>query len=601
MDTTVLHGIIDQGDSMTAKHGCFGIFNLSSLNRSLKWKLNSILILSACIPLVLIGLTSFFSIVSIQKNKIATGIHSSLKQTRLGIENTFNNLNYASKQLVLDGKIGEDLDKYISTDNAYDKIRLKAEIEKSLRIINFSNHDLGLMFYYLPEEKTKVQFENLEVQKDFDIKSLPLITNKNGVSFYGPHRTAYRYGNNIVLSMVREAYIPGKKNVFVYMETNYKIVKAHLNTQKYGMAVCHFLLDANGDIAFVEENQDFGGRDIFRDFIRSWPKPSGKSDLLLFKEMSEMGWSIGAAIKKQDFNREIDKWMLQFGIITLLTLLISAFFGVSFYRRIYNPIKILSGQIKLVGNSKFDSPLSLTKVQEFDSLLTEFDGMRVKIQRLLDEVEQKERSKRNLEAERLLYQINPHFLCNSLDTVRWMARLNGQTEIDKTVSSLNRLLHYNLRINGELTTVKEEVDVLEDYVAVEKSRYDFEFEKIIDSSVLGISIPRFILQPVVENALKHGVKDSGKITLTIKREGESHILIEIADNGCGISEEARQAILSENDICENRRIGLGLRYIRNKLNIYYDDTAVFDIRNVEPSGTAIILKLPVGYEEGLKP
>ncbi len=562
---------------------------------TLKNELTRILVFSSLIPIAFIGIMSYYTISSIQQNKVTLGIYSALNQARQGIENTLNNLNYASKQLALNGEIGKNLDAYLSGGNSFEKFSMRNSIEDSLRVINFSNQDLGLMMYYLPDAKTgsKILFENLQVKDDFDISQLPFIFEQNGISYYGPHKTAYKYGNNIVLSMVRKACRVGDTDVYVYMETNYKLVQRIINGNNYAMNVCHFVVGESGQVVFHEENKYTEIQPLLSNIRAKTPDFELRDGFYVFKVRSEAPWQLGTVIKKSDFNSEMNTWLYQYFLITIITLIISVFFALTIWRKVYHPIRIIRNQIKLVGNSQFDSPLIHTNTEEFDHLLDEFSAMRQKIQALLIEVEEKERRKRYLEIERLLYKINPHFLHNTLDTIRWMALLSDNDDIGRTVSALNRLIHYNLRDQGDLVLVSEELEVIKDYISIQKMKYEFNFELEVDDKFLNASIPRFILQPIVENAFKHGVMDNGLITIKIYNDNDKYLVFDILDNGTGIQEDARKRILNSKWDDLDGSIGIGIRYVKSTLQRHYEDRAFFDIYSPEGQGTAVTLKIPL--------
>lgn len=182
--------------------------------------------------------------------------------------------------------------------------------------------------------------------------------------------------------------------------------------------------------------------------------------------------------------------------------------------------------------------------------------MREQIWELFAEVERKEKRRVDLEVEKLLYQINPHFLMNTLDTVHWLALMNGQNEIDRLVSSLNKLLHYNLGKLGAASTINEEIEALKQYLTLQQIRYDFKFDvqMHVDEEVMSMPVPRFILQPLVENSLYHGLSDDGYIRVDVNLTNA--ILISIQDNGSGMSEETIHNLLHNPDI-ENKKSAWG--------------------------------------------
>jgi two-component system sensor histidine kinase YesM len=182
---------------------------------------------------------------------------------------------------------------------------------------------------------------------------------------------------------------------------------------------------------------------------------------------------------------------------------------------------------------------------------------------------------------------------NTLDTAHWLAVMNGQNEIDQLVVSLNKLLYYNLGKLGEQATVREELDALREYLTLQQIRYDFQFNVRVeaDEHVLDMIIPRFILQPIVENALYHGLNDQGSIRVDVKYDG----LIELSvhDNGEGMTEETIEHLL-HNDQVEKRKVGMGIgmNYVKRMIEFYYDGQAGMQIKSELGKGTSVILRLP---------
>ncbi|MFK7691976.1 sensor histidine kinase [Paenibacillus sp. HJGM_3] len=203
--------------------------------------------------------------------------------------------------------------------------------------------------------------------------------------------------------------------------------------------------------------------------------------------------------------------------------------------------------------------------------------------------------KSRLEVEKLLFQINPHFIHNTLDTVRWLARLKGQEQIEDLVSLLNKVLYYNMG-KGGTATLGREIACLKDYVALQQIRYDFQFEVEIqtEDGLMDVPIPRFILQPLVENAIYHGLGDDGCVEVKTGFEGEDKIRIEVKDNGLGMREEEIGRLL-DNGADERRKkgMGIGIHYVNRMIKVQYGDQASLTITSGPGSGTSIVLLIPI--------
>lgn len=562
---------------------------------SLKFRLIIVLVLISMFILALMGSLSHYSIHSIQKNKIQDGIYSSLTQQRTSIENLLNNLNYTSQQLAFDGGVGADVLKFLTTDKPFEKAELSDRIETNLRLINFTNPQLGLMLYYLPNENKRMLFETLTVRPDINLENLPLIIQQGGTSFYGPHKTFYRYGNSIVFSIIRKVSASRDYDIYVYIESNYKMLNDLLTAKLYGMDSTHFILDSQNKIVFSQDSTNFPTGMTFALGIPTTGYKKYES-YYLFGSTSDQQWTIVTAVKKSDYNREISKWAEQFVFLGIISLIVSFIFALVIWRTLYRPINVFSKEIQLVSENQFHSLTQHTHNKEFDELLSNFNNMRDKILTLIKDVEEKERFKRHLEVEKLLYQINPHFLYNTLESVKWLAIMNNQTDIEKLISSMSRLLQYNLGKNGRIVSVRDELEALQDYITIQKMcrETDIEVEIKCEPGTMDILMPRFVLQPLVENAIYHGIKGEGEISIQIRKVQNGFAEIIIADDGEGMEQEELNGIECKILPKNNRKgMGIGLNYVKSMLEQYYGEHAEMRLYSKKMKGTTVVLKIPV--------
>ncbi|WP_314585151.1 histidine kinase [Paenibacillus terrigena] len=522
------------------------------------------------------------------QQKIENGIQNTLVQTRINLENTLSNMEYASLQLSQEGSVGQSLSKLLASQRVFEQMQLTTEIQRNMNLVNFTNPYLGVILYYFSDPK-EFRFQNRDIRTDFEIEALPLLSQVKGASFYGPHTTAYKHSHNSVFSMTRPIDVPGMKphSVYIYLETNLTLFEKIINKKQYGMSASHILLNQNGKVAYSDDpklfppNSDFSLQSTASDYF--------------FQESSEQGWSIVVAIQKRDFEKEFRSWLLKYGGISLASVAISIALALLVWRTVYRPIRKILKEIRLMSGSKFNSQLKLTNIREFDTVLYEFDRMRSNIKELFAEIEQKERTKAHLEVEKLLYQINPHFIHNTLNTIQWIARMNGQDEIDRLVSIFTRVLHYNLGKEGAIVTLNEELGALKDYVALQRIRYDYQFDVRfeIDEALLVQTIPRFILQPIVENALYHGLGDeAGVIEVTVVTQ-DGYMNIQVKDNGAGMTEEEVSRLLLHRSDTRKAGLGIGLNYVVRMIDVHYGESGRFHIESQIGQGTAMILQLPM--------
>lgn len=549
------------------------------------------LIVTTMIPLALIGTISYASIYSVLENKAERGVRSNLHQVMLSLESTLDQLNHASQQLALDGRIGKNLDLYLKAD-IYEKKQLLDEIKNELSLVTFTNPSMGLAFYYFANSG-KVMFENYSIEEGVDILDLPVLSKLGTISYNGPHRSLNPWDGHQVFSIVRNVNLADEENVYVYIETSFKLAESLLSMDQSVADTAHLIVDSEGRILFSEDEKLFPTGSLYASGERN---QNGYAGHYFFEELNEkQNWRLVAAIPKASYDRELRSWLLQFAALTILSLAAGCLVAWILWRTVYEPLKKLSQDMRLVPYSKSQSNGRMASIMEFDRIHNSFESMRSRIEMLLLEAEQREQRKARLEVEKLMHQINPHFLYNALDTVRWLARMRGEKEIDKLVSSLNKILHYNLN-KGETAQIRDELEALQNYMSVQSARYQFHYEIDFqaEESNLDWFIPRFILQPLVENALLHGLKDDGRIWVRIAAEG-SDALIEVRDDGIGMTEEQLRKLRdTETDSAPSAAgFGIGLNYVRKVIALHFGDRAKLFIESEPDTGTIITLRLPI--------
>lgn len=565
---------------------------------SFKKRLFINLMISSLIPLILIGYISYISIFSLLNNNVENGIQNNLKQIRISLGNAFNNLESSSLQLALDNnQISNKIDEYLKTDNLMNKYYLQKDIIDSIAVLNAVKPDLGTIFFYLAG-KNEIIFKNQGIDSGFNLKNLPIISEDINFRLSGPHKSANFNTNNLVFSIDRKVYFINDADLHVFIETNFKHFEDLLSSQQYDLAVSHVLINSLGEVVYSQLNDDFPvGTLIDKSKLSDKIKTEAiKNDYYVFAEKGQHDWYVLAAISKKDYNYVINKWVVNFALFAFLSILCSALLAYSTWKIVYRPLKRLNGEISLMAQSQFDSAVKKTGINEFDNVLGRFQDMKSKIVALFKEIEDKERKKREIEVENLLHQINPHFLHNTLNTIQWLAKMNGQDEIDRLVALFARVLHYNLGKEGGIVSLNEEIGVLKDYIELHKFRYDnqFDIEMDIEADLMDVKIPRFIMQPIVENALYHGLKyDNGSIKVTVT-DNNGYLWITVRDNGVGMSEEDIKALTAEKpDEHKRGGMGIGLSYVKRILDVYYGDEAVLNVKSEVGKGTTFLIQLPI--------
>jgi two-component system sensor histidine kinase YesM len=566
-------------------------------NVTFKNRIIVIILISSLAPFICLGYISYLTIDSIIGNKVASTLQSQLKQDLLMLENSLNNVNHVSQLLAYGGGTNKLIEQLATVTDSYERLELMNEINSELNVLSFSNPNIGLLMYYYPDTKL-YDFENFRVRGDFAPEQLSVLAEYPEITYFGPHMSFNGSMNQYVFSVIRKVNLLDQ-NVYVYIETGRNaIVSIFAPQNRKDSSRRLLLLDEAGRIAFSEVPDQFPENQRFPDFKPDMSAGYVK-EYFWNREISNQGWSIVSVLPEGELNQERNRWLLTMAGISLVFLFVAVFLAWLVWKMVYRPLDKFNKEIKSLIQSNEEEQTQLVHIPEFDFLLYQIRSMKGKIWGLYEEIERKEKRRVALEVEKLLYQINPHFLMNTLDTVHWLAVMSGQKEIDKLVLSLNKLLYYNLGKMGESSTIGDEVEALKEYLQLQQIRYDFQFDVDIDAdeSSMALNCPRFILQPLVENALYHGGSDDGYIYVGVKYQ-EAMLQITIQDNGVGMSQETIDQLL-QNDPDDSYKVGMGIgmRYVKRILEASYGDMAKLEIRSEIGKGTVISLCLPAAGGE----
>ncbi|WP_235441369.1 sensor histidine kinase [Paenibacillus sp. IHB B 3415] len=236
---------------------------------------------------------------------------------------------------------------------------------------------------------------------------------------------------------------------------------------------------------------------------------------------------------------------------------------------------------------------------EIGFLITNYNEMISRMDELVNHVQKVEMLKKEADFKMLQAQIQPHFLYNTLETMRMLARSNKDYKVAEMALSLGNLFRYSLS-KSEHTTLRDELDHVSTYIAIHQIRMsDLEVEFQVEEMLLSLPCPRFILQPLVENSMIHGLsrnRGSKRITLRIARK-HGYVWIEVADNGSGISEQQIKSLqrLLEGSIIkhesQHKTTGIGLSNVAERVKAYYGKESSLGIISTPGKETVCCLKL----------
>lgn len=294
-------------------------------------------------------------------------------------------------------------------------------------------------------------------------------------------------------------------------------------------------------------------------------------------------------------------------IACLIAFLIALAIAILLSNNITENIRLLTINIKKISEGNFNNRIQPRSHDEVGMLAEEFNLMSKKINTLIHTVYNEKLLKKNAEFKALQFefsalqaQINPHFLYNTLETINSMAKLKGEAEISEMVYLLGNLLRDSISTKSSIIKLSEEINYIRNYLEIQKYMYLDKINVIydIDENLMQADVPKFILQPIVENAIVHGLEEKiGKGTIIINCfQHDKTIVLEIIDNGIGISSDKILKILDEetqSEVNNNKHTKVGIKSVDKRIKILYGNEYGIKISSKPGLGTTFEIIIPL--------
>ena len=328
-------------------------------------------------------------------------------------------------------------------------------------------------------------------------------------------------------------------------------------------------------------------------------KKNGREYIAIYSYCNKNNWKIVKAMPKDllyQQTQRLQKEVLSFSLLGFVGIII---IGYVYCEWLTRPIHNMMIQMKRVEQGNLDAKVDTNMHNELGALGENFNHMIEHLDQLMKHIVQEEKEKKELELEVLRAQINPHFLYNTLSTIRFMAKAKGENSISDAVLALTKLLRVSISLGKERITLKEEIEYIEHYLLIQRLRFNqkFEFQYDIDTKYETILVPKLILQPMIENSLLYGIEnideDSDEICLVISlyiEKMENGIQIVIQDNGLGMEKEVLENLFQERKSIE-RFSKVGLNNVNHRLKLYYGEEYGLKVQSKLGEGTTVYVQM----------
>lgn len=398
---------------------------------------------------------------------------------------------------------------------------------------------------------------------------------------------------------------PGVQGVF-FVDLNYNSISDLCERISLGDRGYIYILDENGGIVYHPQQQLIysGMKDELISEVMDTDTPSFLTDdgrLYTVSRSEATGWIVVGVSYVSELMAGADEARVTYLLVAMVLLAVAMLLAFVLSDKITRPIKSLELSMKEVEKGNFSHvALEVRENNEIGRLSRNFNTMTREIQNLMEQSEKEQQAKRKYELKVLQSQINPHFLYNTLDSIIWMAEWGKNQEVVKMTSSLARLLRRSISNEQEVVTIEEEIDYTEAYLTIQKMRYQdkLEYEIEVDPDIRKEETVKLVLQPVVENAIYHGIKyKEGKGLIQIRgfRE-EGSIILRVQDDGRGMDQDTLEHIF-EKHVRDTKSNGVGLQNVHERIRLYYGTAYGLSFESEPGKGTTVRIRLPGRREE----
>ena len=562
-------------------------------NNSLKNRLFQLIMLGTIVSILVSFILSRVTISSVEKEQIHSAMQFSLDQICSCFDQGYLNLVNIMQNLEAKGSCGEAVITYLEQPETYDKRVQKQHVEEQIANTLFTNLNVRWISYQ-DSESGEVLFSGGSVYGETTEQAKKLKQMGDNL-FYGIENSINAYHSKYLISMKKEKQYFENDLLDIYLalqidntdKADYKLLQLDENMKIIYSECADFQEGETLDIARGEEKTEEGFQ---------------RNGYYLLLKKNQMGFYYALSLPLSVYNRETNIWQKRSIIVSLIILALFYSIVLAIYQMIGKPIRKLREEIKETGKGNFEAIKSDMGIEEFDQVLETISQMRRNIKQLQEQERTGYELRKKAELEKLMYQINPHFVLNTLYSVQWMAQKEGNLEIRGFVHDLMVILSYNLGKEKAVSTLRTEVEIASKYIEIQKQRYDFEIMlEVEEGEYLDEPTIRMLLQPLIENSLQHGLGESGRLELWIFEDtSRNYAAIIVRDYGEGLNMEEYDRICRPLGVEPEspQKAGIGFRYVRYMLESFYGEKAILNVNSAIGKGTKINILIPLRERAG---
>jgi len=525
------------------------------------------------------------------------------------------NMEFATLPLLMNKEIKGFLD--LSADDRFEKYYYSKEIKKEMHQIMLENQHINLIYLlaetgqYVLSIDYFITGEDPLASKNLYNKEIHNIPEKGKVSILSTEST---YNKKEVIRIARRvrgnlSFVP--KGI-LGIEIDATSLEKLWNIAQFKNGTSLWIFDKDGRIVY-HPDENWLGKYIGEDFLSKFKDETEKSFLddwegeemgFYFNHSPKTEWTLVAMQPTHVIYEPISGIRNTTIISFMISLFVAFLISIAFAKNIVSPLRKVQQGMKKLEIGEWEQIKPLKGTDEISSVVSSYNKMVNELSNLVENLYESELEnravlleKKSVELQALQLQINPHFLHNTLDTISSYAVINDAEEISDMASALSKMFRYSLR-NLEVVTVNSEIDHVKNFMIIMEHRFQKKLHIIYDIApeTYDAEVVKLSLQPIVENAIQHGLRKlryEGNITIrAIKRS--SLLVIQIIDNGSGISTERLneiQAMLDKNEV--RRNMGIGLSNVSRRIQLIFGEEYGLKVTSKLGVGTLVEMEIPI--------
>jgi len=584
---------------------------LSSQNFfSVRYKFTIFFLCVVFIPIIVISAVSIIKSSKIIQDKFRISNLINTKQTGNNIEFVLNDTRQLSLDIIKDNTIHAFLEEIQSNPQSIDE-RARSLAEEWL--FNLADSKSYTDSIYIRTSNGTILYA-----KNPKYKENPNIDNQIRI-LKGRYLWQAESLENSGGSKTSILYVTRTLNDINNISNELGVLRININENKISSIFKNNLLESGENFYLVDQNNNIISslqkdvlykpiEQVVFDKIVGSPEKYGsftaniqkENMLLTFYKLDNTSWFLVTFVPSSNLLKEIEMVRIQIFLSILISFFVFSILTIIFLNKFLSPLKDVRRVMKEFQTGNFNVRLNISGNDEIALLGSSFNQMSSKVQDLMNQVYLVKIKQKEAELKALQEQINPHFLYNTLDTIYWMSRMEKAYKTSQLIHALSKLFRLSLNHGYEYTTVENELEHLKNYILIQEMRYEgmIKFSIDVSEDTLNCKVIKLILQPLVENAIYHGVEPRGENGLiNIKIFSEQNILVyKVHDNGVGIDDTKIQEILRM-PYEKKSDFGFALKNVNDRIKLHFGEEFGITFTSFIDSGTTVIVRQPIERNE----